>query len=135
MYFRRHHDTLGVFKEVELPTAGEFAKIISRLKDSATGLNGIPYSAYKSVCQLSSEVFENTVQVFSSPVRPDGLEAFNEQIIWFALKQVFEEDKRAAYRQPSQLRTIFGPNCDCKILSHGLAAAITPGCLQATPLM
>lgn len=54
MYFRRHQDTLGIFKEVELPTARTFAKIISRLKDSATGLNGIPYSAYKSVCQLSA---------------------------------------------------------------------------------
>jgi len=135
MYSRRHEGKLAIFSDLELPGGAQFAKILTKLTDSATGINGIPYSAYKAVLQISAEVFASTVQDFAQADRPPELEAFNRQVVWFALKQVFTDDNRAAYRLPNQLRTIFGSNCDCKILSHGLAHSITLGCLALTPQM
>ena len=58
---------------------------------------------------------------------------YNEQLIWFALKGVCADDDIAAYREASQLRTIFGSNCDAKITAGAIASKITPPTLALTP--
>ena len=55
------------------------------------------------------------------------------QVVWFAPKGVQDGDKYAVYREPSQLRTIFGSNTDSKIVSSALAFKLTPPTLVLTP--
>ena len=121
------------FSTLELPSADFYASYISKLKDSATGRNGIPYSAYKADTCLSSLVFSTHTQYMASESCPDRLAAFNEQLVWFAFKGVCDEDDIAAYRHPSQLRTIFGSNTDSKIVAGGIAGCLTPATLTLTP--
>ena len=70
---------------------------------------------------------------FESCQKPGDLEAFNRQLVWFAPKGVRDDDKKAVYRGPSQLRTIFGSNCDSKIVSGTIANKLTPATLAITP--
>ena len=69
----------------------------------------------------------------STNSQPVGLQSFNEPLLWFAPKGVTAEDDFVVYREPSQLRTIFGSNIDCKIVAGAIAAALTPATLAVTP--
>ena len=70
----------------------------------------------------------------SGSEEPTHLEGFNEQLVWFAFKGVCSEDDIAAYREASQLRTIFGSNCDAKIIAGAVAMKLTPATLALTPV-
>ncbi len=67
--------------------------------------------------------------------KPSRLSEFNEQLLWFALKGVCDEDDIAAYRTPGQLRTIFGSNTDCTTIAAGIAAKLVPPTLALTPFI
>ena len=132
-YYSDHKSHLFQFENLELPDSDFFELYIPKLHDSATGRNGIPYSAYKALVPLSAHIFSVHTEYMSSETEPAYLESFNEQLIWFALKGVSAEDDIAAYREASQLRTIFGSNCDSKIIAGAIASKLTPPTLELTP--
>ena len=132
MYRNRNRRLLNC-SSLELPVDEDFANTITHLRDSATGIDGVPYSAYKANVELSASVFSNHTRYFSRCVQPEGLSDFNMQVVWFAPKGVQDGDKYAVYREPSQLRTIFGSNTDSKIVSSALAFKLTPPTLVLTP--
>ena len=66
---------------------------------------------------------------------PPNLRDFNVQKVWFAPKGTQDEDSRAVYREPSQLRTIFGGNTDAKIVAGGVGFKIVSAVLAVTPFM
>ena len=132
-FYSDHKSHLFEFDDLELPDSDFFEEYLPRLRDSATGRNGIPYSAYKALIPLSAHVFSVHTEYMSTEIEPVHLESFNEQLIWFALKGVCADDDIAAYREASQLRTIFGSNCDAKIIAGAIASKITPPTLALTP--
>ena len=119
--FRRSNFHLFQFSNLPLPDSDFYEEYIPRLRDSATGKNGIPYSAYKAIIPLSAHIFSEHTKYMSSSAQPAGLEIFNQQLMWFAPKGVSAEDDLVVYREPSQLRTIFGSNTDCKIVAGAIA--------------
>ena len=55
--FRRRNLHKFNFSNLSLPDSDFFEEYIPKLRDSATGKNGIPYSAYKAVVPLSAHIF------------------------------------------------------------------------------
>ena len=131
--YRRNNSHLFDFSNIALPDSEFFQEYIPKLRDSAPGKNGIPYSAYKANVPLSAQIFSLHTKYMSTNVQPEGLSVFNEQLIWFAPKGISAEDDFAVYREPSQLRTIFGSNTDSKIIAGAVASALTPATLAVTP--
>ena len=121
------------FSELSLPDVADYENCISRLRDSAPGPDGLPYSAYKSCKVLSAQIFANSNSSFASESEPPGLEQFNKQLVWFAPKGVADADSVAVYRAPNQLRTIFGSNTDSKIFNGTLGYKLTPPHDEAHP--
>ena len=121
------------FSNLELPEVNDFDLTISKLRDSACGPDGIPYSAYKACRPLAAEVFANSVASFATPEEPAGLELFNRQLVWFAPKAALDDDQQAVFRAPNQLRTIFGSNTDSKIFNSTIAYKFTPPYLGGHP--
>ena len=119
--FRTSNSHLFQLSNLPLPDSDFYEEYIPRLRDSATGKNGIPYSAYKAIIPLSAHIFSEHTKYMSSSAQPAGLEIFNQQLMWFAPKGVSAEDDLVVYREPSQLRTIFGSNTDCKIVAGAIA--------------
>jgi len=132
-YYTLHKGHEFCFDQLELPDADFFEDYLPHLRDSATGRNGIPYSAYKALIPVSAHIFSVHTEYMANSSEPDHLEAFNEQLVWFALKGICAEDDIAAYREASQLRTIFGSNCDAKIIAGAVASKLTPPTLALTP--
>ena len=64
VYFRKHRVLIRNFRSCTLPTNDEFKQIISRVKDSACGPDGIPYSAYGAGIDISAAILENTTEYF-----------------------------------------------------------------------
>jgi len=121
------------FTSISLPGLDDYVCTLKHVKDSATGIDGVPYSAYKANMDISARVFTNHSTFFSLPTRPPGLTEFNMQVVWFAPKGVQDEDKKAVYRGPDQLRTIFGGSSDNKIISSTIGNLFTPATLAITP--
>ena len=63
-----------------------YCNIIQRLKDSASGPDSIPYSAYAAWIETSGAILENTSDHFSSAKEVPDLERFNMQYVWFPPK-------------------------------------------------
>ena len=78
-------------------------------------------------------MFANTAKSMSTENRLKNLVDFNRQKVWFAPKGNKAEDKTMVIREPANLRTIFGGNCDNEILSGGIAFSMTPAALALTP--
>jgi hypothetical protein len=131
--YRRNNSHLFEFANLTLPDSDFFEEYIPKLRDSAPGKNGIPYSAYKAVVPLSAHIFSIHTKYMSTNVQPEGISLFNEQLMWFAPKGISADDDFAVYREPSQLRTIFGSNTDSKIVAGAIASALTPATLAVTP--
>lgn len=125
------------FSDLSIPGQEEFEVVISKCHDSATGPDGIPYSAYKSIKVLAATVLADTVVCLVDPDSAEEicLEELNMQLVWFAPKGEEEADVRGVTRQPDNLRTIFGSNTDAKLISSAVAFVITPATLEATPQM
>ena len=63
-YQKRNADLIANFSRCQMPTKERFTAIIKKVKDSATGPNGIPYSAYAACPDISASVLENTTELF-----------------------------------------------------------------------
>ena len=96
------------FAELGLPDYDDFFMTIGKMRDSAPGPDGLPYSAYKACRELAAEIFSNVVDIYTTQDEPRDLESFNRQLVWFAPKSALADDRRAVYRAPDKLRTIFG---------------------------
>ena len=79
------------------------------------------------------KVLHNAFQDISLENPCTDLEELNTQKGWFAPKGVVAEDKTACIRTPDKFRTIFGSNCDSKLLSGTIAYAILAAVLHLTP--
>ncbi len=58
MYCNRNCDLID-FSALELPVQVDFVSTLGHVRDSATGADGIPYSAYKANVDISAQVFSN----------------------------------------------------------------------------
>ena len=115
LYSRKHPDLINGFRTCSMPDKEVYCNIIKRVKDSATGPDGIPYSAYGACLETSGAILANTSTYFSeAEVVPDMLE-FNKQFVWFPPKGELEEDSTALIRTAATVRTIFGSNSDSKL--------------------
>ena len=139
-YGLRNAEKISKFAACRLPNKDRFSTIIKKVKDSATGPNGIPYSAYAACTDTSAQVLENTVELFGEEPEPGQCKAdcydfltFNRQLVWFAPKGELAEDSVVVHRTPDNLRTIFGSNADAKLISAGISDSIVEATLELTP--
>ena len=113
-FYSDHKSHLFNFDDLVLPDSDFFEDYLPRLRDSATGRNGIPYSAYKALIPMSAHVFAIHTEHMSGDTEPVYFESFNEQLIWFALKGICDDDDVAAYREASQLRNYIWQQLRCQ---------------------
>ena len=90
---------------------------IAKVKDSACGPDGIPFSAYKASPVTSAKVMAATTEDLKRGRPKSDLMSLNKQLVWFAPKGSSEQDHTALIRSPNNLRTIFGSNSDSKIIA------------------
>ena len=134
VYLRRiSPDHLVSFRGCTLPDAEDFAGTIKHARHSAAGPDGIPYAAFQATPEVSARVLANTSASMATEQRPAGLDDFNKQLVWFAPKGSFDGDKKAVFRKPQQLRTIFGSNSSSKLVASAVAYKLTPPTLAITP--
>ena len=133
MYVRRNKH-LFEFQYIEDPSIDEFEASIKHARHSACGCDGIPYAAYQANAPLSARVLSDCFQDLSSDNPETDLEVLNKQIVWFVPKGASDDDKTALIRTPNNLRTIFGSNCDSKLISGTLAYKLTEPTLKVTPI-
>ena len=112
-----------------------YIQLIKKVKDSACGPDGLPYSAYSVDLELSGQVLENTSDSFAEEIGENlsDFALFNQQLVWFAPKGEVDEDSVAVLQTPENLRIIFGSNADSKLISGGISYAITEAALAITP--
>ncbi len=82
---------------------------------------------------MSSQILFNTSTLFANDSQPDNLADFNKHIIWFAPKGECDGDRIAVLRTPGNLRTIFGSNCDGKLIAAGIASQRADATVSLTP--
>ena len=135
IYGRRHRELISGFGVCSLPGKGNYIRIIKKVKDSACGPDGVPYSAYSADLELSGTILENTSNKLAEESEENqlDLEQLNRQLCWFAPKGVVDQDSIAVLRTPENLRTIFGGNADAKLISGAISFAITEPALAITP--
>ena len=121
------------FWSCTLPDREVYTEIIKRVKDSACGPDGIPYSAYGACIETSGVILETTTGYFPSAEDIQGLDRLNMQFVWFPPKGELEEDSTALIRTAGNLRTVFGGNSDSKLIASGIADSITSSTLAITP--
>jgi len=131
--YRRQQGHLFQFSELELPDIDCIEGRIRRAVNSACGPNGIPYAAYQAIPATAARVLHSTMEDLSDPHPATDLADFNKQLVWFAPKGHFTEDRIKVVRKPSTLRTIFGSNCDSKIIAGSIASVLTEPMLAVTP--
>ena len=83
---RKHGELINGFGSCILPDREVYFNIIKRVKDSASGPDGIPYSAYAACVETSGIILENTSGHVSSAEEVFDLERFNMQFVWFPPK-------------------------------------------------
>jgi len=133
IYGRRHNALIKDFRSCTLPSREVFGSIIKRVKDSAVGPDGIPYSAYSANIETSSIILEKTTEFFATEEQVSGLDVFNKQFVWFPPKGELDEDSIAIIRTAGNLRTIFGSNSDSKLIASGISDAISTATFAITP--
>ena len=123
IYGKRHTELIKGFAECVLPKKDNYIQLIKKVKDSACGPDGLPYSAYSVDLELSGQVLENTSTSFAeeSDEKLPDLTLFNQQLVWFAPKGEVGEDSVAVLRTPKNLRNVFGSNADSKLISGGIS--------------
>lgn len=126
--YRRRSQHLFIFAEITAPIPEDFKNSVIRSRESACGRDGVPYSAYKANRVLSGHVLHNAFQDISLENPCSDLEELNTQRGWFAPKGAVAEDKTACIRTPDKFRTIFGSNCDTKLLSGTIAFCVARCC-------
>ena len=131
---------LQISQVANFPPKKWFTAIIKKVKDSATGFNGIPYSAYAACLDTSAQILENTTELFGEEPELGHCKAdcydflkFNKQLVWFAPKRELDDDSVAVLRNPANLREIFGSDADAKLISAGISDSIVDATLAITP--
>ena len=132
--YHRKYSHSFTFADIPPPDPETFENCVKHAKDSACGFNGVGYSAYKAVVSLSGQVLSNTFKDLCLACPLTNLEKFNIQKCWFAPKGVVAEDKTACIRTPDKFRTIFGSNCDSKLVSGTIAFMFGAAVLLLTPM-
>ena len=104
-YGARNAELIANFSGCQLPKKERFIAIIKKVKDSATGTNGIPYSAYAACVETSAQILENTTELFSEEPEPGHCKGeqydfvkLNQQLVWFAPKGELDDDSVAVLR-------------------------------------
>ena len=69
-YANRNASLIANFANCQLPKKDRFVAIINRVKDSATGPDGIPYSAYSACSNTSAQILENTAELLGAELEP-----------------------------------------------------------------
>ena len=133
LYSRKHGELINGFRFCILPNSKVSCNIIKRVKDSAPGPDGIPYSAFAACIETSIVILANTSDYFSSSANVPDLERFNKQYCWFPPKGELEGDSVALIPTAGIVRIIFGSNSDSKLIASGVADAITNPTLAITP--
>ena len=126
-FYAKHNRHLFEFSDLEDPEVEDFANTIKFSKHSACGPDGCGYAAYKANVVLSSNVLHNSFKDLSKIAPKTNLEEFNVQKGWFAPKGALDSDRVAVVRTPPNFRTIFGSNCDPKVISGTLGYKMCPG--------
>ena len=136
----RNAELIANFSRCQMPTKERFIAIIKKVKDSATGPNGIPHSAYAACPDTSAAILDNTTELFGREAEPGHCKVdcydfinLNRQLVWLAPKGEVDEDSVAVYRTPDNLRTIFGSNADVKLISAAISDSIVVETLAITP--
>ena len=132
LYVRRNSSLLR-FENLTLPDAEDLEATIAHAKPSSAGEDGIPYGAYKILGKVSAQVLAAQVNSMATPNAPSHIDKFNKQIVWFAPKGIQDGDSKAVYRTPDRLRTIFGSNCDSKLVAGAVSYKLTPAVMELTP--
>ena len=133
VYARRNRH-LFEFHSIEEIEQEDIANTIKFSKHSACGPDGCGYAVYKANIALSSQVLHNAYRDLSKEQPRTDLEEFNMQKGWFAPKGALDSDKVAVVRTANNLRTIFGSNCDSKIIAGTVGFKMTPATLRVTPI-
>ena len=123
------------FENISELSIDDFKSYVSVPGDGQPGPNGIPYSAYRVVPDLSARVLHATFRQLCSSNSLLDLEEFNRTLVWFAPKGNEPGETIEAIRNPGNLRTIFGGNSDSKLISGTLAHKLTSPTLTLTPFI
>ena len=101
---RRNAELSAKFSSCRLPPKEKFVASIKKVRDSATGPNGIPCSAYAACPDTSAEVLENTTELFGREADPGHAKAdcydfiiLNRQLVWFAPKGEVDDDSVVSF--------------------------------------
>ena len=87
-YFKRKCGHLFNFTYLESPDQGKLTIAITKTKDSATGPDGVPYSAYKANVELSAQVLRNSLDDLQLEFPQSDLVSFSAQLIGWPLKEL-----------------------------------------------
>ena len=79
-YISRNSNLLN-FSQLQLPDYDDYSHIISKVKDSSPGFDGIPYSVYRANKKLAARIFENHTEYMANESEPEHLENFNRCFI------------------------------------------------------
>ena len=74
IYGKRHTELIQGFLDCSLPDKDNYIKIIKKVKDSACGPDGVPYSAYSADLELSGIVLENASNKLADENEQDQLD-------------------------------------------------------------
>ena len=131
--YNRQQGHLFTFSSMTFPDEQDYSNRIGKVKDSAAGPDGIPYSAYRADKTLSGGVLYKAARDLSREDPKSNLLELNKQLVWFAPKGASDPSELAVYRTPDKLRTIFGSNSDIKLIAGTSAEKLVPGMLALTP--
>ena len=131
--YARRNTHLFEFSSLEPASEDDFGEMVMRAKHSACDEDGVPYAAFKANSFLSAKALCNSFSDLASRSPITDLTAFNKQIVWFAPKGASHVDRVAVIRTPNNLRTIFGSNCDSKLISGTISHKLVGPMLKVTP--
>jgi len=133
--YARRQTHLFNFANLQVPVEDDYLNTIARVKDSACGEDGIPYSAYKASPETSAKVMVATTEDLKREHPKSDLMSLNKQLVWFAPKGPTAQDNKALVRSPNNLRTIFGSNADSKLIAGTVAFQLVAPSLDVTPFI
>ena len=132
IYGKRHSELIKGFGDCVLPRKDNYINLIKKLKDSACGPDGVPYSAYSVDFELSGIILENTSNKLAeeNDVNQLSSEVLNRQLdlelVWFAPKGVVDEDSVAVLQ--------FGGGCQgCGMVDVTLKDGVEKTLLETLP--
>ena len=127
---QRHHHYQNILRYVQKAPddirwevdKSEFDELMATKKESAPGLDGIPYSFYRCAGALGSQVLFNAY----TPVLEGGTipALLAESRTLFIPKSSEVDNNGRIVRSPESLRPLTWCNCDCKILTTAICGSL-----------